>query len=123
MIQAARAAQSGWALVIDRGTGGLSGRPLFPLATRMLAETYVRVEGVFPLIGAGGIDSGAAALAKFRAGASLVQLYSALVFRGLGLVGDIKTALIAALDRDRLDNLNDLVGADAAAVTAEPWPQ
>jgi dihydroorotate dehydrogenase len=89
----------------------------------MLAETYVRVEGVFPLIGAGGIDSGAAALAKFRAGASLVQLYSALVFRGLGLVGDIKTALIAALDRDRLDNLNDLVGADAAAVTAEPWPQ
>jgi dihydroorotate dehydrogenase len=103
--------------------GGLSGRPLFPLATRMLAETYVRVEGVFPLIGAGGIDSGAAALAKFRAGASLVQLYSALVFRGLGLVGDIKTALIAALDRDRLDNLNDLVGADAAAVTAEPWPQ
>ena len=49
--------------------GGLSGRPLFPLATRMLAETYVRVEGVFPLIGVGGIDSGNAALAKFRAGA------------------------------------------------------
>ena len=103
--------------------GGLSGRPLFPLATRMLAETYVRVEGVFPLIGAGGIDSGAAALGKFRAGASLVQLYSALVFRGLGLVDEIKTALIAALDRDRLDTLNDLVGADAAAVTAEPWPE
>ncbi len=103
--------------------GGLSGRPLFPLSTRMLAETYVRVEGVFPLIGAGGIDSGAAALAKFRAGASLVQLYSALVFRGLGLVSEIKTALIAAVDRDRLENLNDLVGADAAAVTAEPWPE
>ncbi len=103
--------------------GGLSGRPLFPLATRMLAETYVRVEGVFPLIGAGGIDSGAAALAKFRAGASLVQLYSALVFRGLGLVTEIKAALLGALDRDRLDNLNDLVGADAAAVTAEPWPE
>ena len=102
--------------------GGLSGRPLFPLATRMLAETYVRVEGVFPLIGAGGIDSGAAALAKFRAGASLVQLYSALIFRGLGLVAEIKAALLAALDHDRLDNLNDLVGADAAAVTAEPWP-
>jgi len=103
--------------------GGLSGRPLFPLATRMLAETYVRVEGVFPLIGAGGIDSGAAAIAKFRAGASLIQLYSALVFRGLGLVAEIKTALIAALDHDRLDNLNDLVGTDAAAMTAEPWPQ
>ena len=102
--------------------GGLSGRPLFPLATRMLAETYVRVEGVFPLIGAGGIDSGAAALAKIRAGASLIQLYSALVFRGLGLVAEIKAALIAALERDRLDSLSELVGADAAAVTAEPWP-
>ncbi len=102
--------------------GGLSGRPLFPLATRMLAEAYVRVEGVFPLIGAGGIDSGAAALAKFRAGASLIQLYSALVFRGLGLVDEIKGALIAALEGDRFDSLNELVGADAAAVTAEPWP-
>jgi dihydroorotate dehydrogenase len=103
-------------------SGGLSGRPLFPLATRMLAETYVRVESVFPLIGAGGIDSGAAALAKFRAGASLVQLYSALVFRGVGLVDEIKGALIAALERDRLDGLSELVGVDAAAVTAEPWP-
>jgi dihydroorotate dehydrogenase len=102
--------------------GGLSGHPLFALSTRMLAETYVRVEGVFPLIGTGGIDSGAAALAKFRAGAGLIQLYSALVFRGLGLVAEIKSALTAALDRDRLDTLNEFVGADAAAVTAEPWP-
>jgi len=102
--------------------GGLSGRPLLPLATRMLAETYVRVEGVFPLIGAGGIDSGAAALAKIRAGASLVQLYSALVFRGLGLIAEIKAALLAALERDRLDSLVELIGTDAATVTAEPWP-
>ena len=107
---------------IAKEAGGLSGRPLFPLATRMLAETYVRVEGVFPLIGAGGIDSGAAALAKFRAGASLIQLYSALVFRGLGLVDKIKAALIVALERDRLDSLSELVGVDAATVTAEPWP-
>ncbi len=102
--------------------GGLSGRPLLPLASRMLAETYVRVEGVFPLIGTGGIDSGAAALAKIRAGASLIQLYSALVFRGLGVIAEIKTALIAALERDRLDSLSELVGADAADVTAEAWP-
>jgi len=106
-----------------REAGGLSGRPLFALSTRMLAETYVRVEGVFPLIGTGGIDSGAAAIAKLRAGASLVQLYSALVFRGLGLLAEIKAALIGALERDNLENLGDLVGADAAAVTAEPWPQ
>jgi dihydroorotate dehydrogenase len=103
--------------------GGLSGRPLFGLATRMLAETYVRVEGVFPLIGSGGIDSGASALSKIRAGASLLQVYSGLVFRGLGLVTEIKQALLTALDRDRLDDLKDYVGADAAAVTAEPWPQ
>ena len=78
-------------------SGGLSGKPLFPLSTRMLAETYVRAEGAFPLIGAGGIDSGAAALAKFKAGASLVQLYSALIYRGLGLIGEIKSELLGAL--------------------------
>ncbi len=102
--------------------GGLSGRPLFPLATRILAETYVRVEGVFPLIGAGGVDSGATALAKFRAGASLIQVYSGLIYRGLGLLDEIKAALIAALERRKLDSLVDLIGNDAAAVTAEPWP-
>lgn len=107
---------------IAHEAGGLSGRPLFPLATRMLAETYVRVEDAFALIGAGGIDSGAAALAKIRAGASLIQLYSALVFRGLGLIDEIKAALIAALERDGLDRLAELVGVDAAAVTAESWP-
>jgi dihydroorotate dehydrogenase len=102
--------------------GGLSGRPLYPLATRMLAETYVRVEEAFPLIGAGGIDSGATALAKFRAGASLIQLYSALVFQGLHLIAEIKAELLAALERESLDGLGDLVGVDAAAVTAEAWP-
>ena len=74
--------------------GGLSGRPLFELATRILAETYVRVEGAFPLVGTGGIDSGASALAKIRAGSCLVQLYSSLAFRGLGLVSEIKVALV-----------------------------
>ncbi len=103
--------------------GGLSGQPLLPLANRMLAETYVRVEGVFPLIGAGGVASAQAALGKIRAGAALIQIYSGLVFRGLGLLAEIKCALIAALERDRQEGLKDYVGADAAAVTAEPWPQ
>jgi dihydroorotate dehydrogenase len=102
--------------------GGLSGKPLFELATRMLAETFVRVEGQFPLIGVGGIDSGAAALAKVRAGANLLQVYSALVFRGLGLVGEIKAALLAALDRHEARSLADLVGVDAADITAQSWP-
>ncbi len=73
--------------------GGLSGRPLFRLSTRMVAETYVRAEGAFPLIGVGGIDSGGAALTKIRAGASLIQLYSSLIYKGLGLVDTIKNDL------------------------------
>jgi dihydroorotate dehydrogenase len=103
--------------------GGLSGRPLLPLANRMLAETYVRVEGVFPLVGAGGVDSGTSALAKIRAGASLVQVYSGLVFGGLGLVAEIKAALLAALARDNRPSLGDYVGADAASITAQGWPR
>jgi dihydroorotate dehydrogenase len=102
--------------------GGLSGRPLFPLATRMLAETYVRAEGAFPLIGVGGIDSGAAAFAKIKAGATLLQLYTGLVFRGVGLIAAIKVDLTALLRVHRHDTLSDAVGRDAAAWTAESWP-
>ena len=102
--------------------GGLSGRPLFRLSTRMVAETYVRVEGAFPLVGVGGIDSGGAALTKIRAGASLVQLYSPLVYKGLGLVEDIKNDLAATLLRTDHEFLSEIVGADAAAITAEDWP-
>jgi dihydroorotate dehydrogenase len=102
--------------------GGLSGRPLFALSTRMLAETFVRAEGAFPLIGVGGVDSGAAAFAKIKAGASLIQLYSGLIFRGVGLIGTIKKDLIDFMRIGRFDSLADAVGRDAAAVTAEPWP-
>ena len=102
--------------------GGLSGRPLFALSTRMLAEAYVRAEGAFPLIGTGGVDSGAATFAKIKAGASLIQLYSGLIFRGIGLIAAIKKDLLDFLRIGRLDSLADAVGRDAAAVTAEPWP-
>ncbi|MCK1653300.1 quinone-dependent dihydroorotate dehydrogenase [Bradyrhizobium sp. 149] len=102
--------------------GGLSGRPLFRLSTRMVAETYVRVEGAFPLIGVGGVDSGGAALTKIRAGASLIQLYSSLVYKGLGLVDEIKRDLTSTLLRTGRDTLSEIVGADAATLTAEDWP-
>jgi dihydroorotate dehydrogenase len=102
--------------------GGLSGRPLFRLSTRMVAETYVRVEGAFPLVGVGGIDSGGAALTKIRAGASLIQLYSSLVYKGLGLLDDIKRDLASTLLRTGRDQLSEIVGADAATITAEDWP-
>ncbi|HXW49697.1 MAG TPA: quinone-dependent dihydroorotate dehydrogenase [Xanthobacteraceae bacterium] len=102
--------------------GGLSGRPLLPLANRMLAETYVRAEGVLPLVGAGGIDSAESALAKIRAGAALIQIYSGLVFRGLALVAEIKAGLLGALARNGRPSLDDFVGADAASITAQSWP-
>jgi dihydroorotate dehydrogenase len=108
--------------VTAKEAGGLSGRPLLALATRILAETFVRVEGAFPLIGVGGIDSGATALAKIRAGASLVQVYSSLVFRGLGLVAEIKSTLVDSLREGRHAGLTELVGMDAATITAEDWP-
>ncbi|HKO71577.1 MAG TPA: quinone-dependent dihydroorotate dehydrogenase [Bradyrhizobium sp.] len=105
-----------------REQGGLSGRPLFRLSTRMVAETYVRAEGAFPLIGVGGIDSGGAALTKIRAGASLIQIYSSLVYKGLGLVDDIKNDLASTLLRTGRDSVSEIVGADAATITAEDWP-
>jgi dihydroorotate dehydrogenase len=105
-----------------REQGGLSGRPMFKLATRMLAETFVRAEGAFPLIGVGGIDSGATAIAKIKAGATLVQLYTGLVYRGIGAVNEIKADLTAALKRGHRNSLVSMVGTDAAAITAESWP-
>jgi dihydroorotate dehydrogenase len=102
--------------------GGLSGRPLFKLSTRMLAETFVRAEGAFPLIGVGGIDSGPAVIAKIKAGANLVQMYTGLVYRGVGLLSEIKSDLAAALRRGHRTSLESMVGVDAAAMTAESWP-
>ena len=107
---------------LAKEAGGLSGAPLFALATRIVAETYVRAEGAFPLIGVGGIDSGERALVKIRAGASLIALYAALVFHGLRLLSAIKSELSAELRRRGHGGIDELVGLDAAALTAEPWP-
>ena len=114
----------GWLRERDKAgeAGGLSGRPLFKLSTRMLAETFVRAESAFPLIGAGGIDSSATAIAKIKAGATLVQLYSGLVYRGIGVVAQIKSDIAAAIKRGHRDSLASMIGADAADMTAESWP-
>ncbi|WP_379955952.1 quinone-dependent dihydroorotate dehydrogenase [Dongia sedimenti] len=92
--------------------GGLSGRPLFQPATEILRDLYRRTGGKLPIIGVGGIASAADAYAKIRAGASLVQVYSALVFEGPGLVQRIKDGLAALLARDGFANIADAVGAD-----------
>jgi dihydroorotate dehydrogenase len=95
-------------------SGGLSGRPLFARATRMLARVHRLTEGKLPLIGVGGIDSGETALAKIEAGASLVQLYTGLVFEGPSLIGRIKQALLKAMAKEGCDTLAPLIGRRAA---------
>ena len=94
-------------------TGGLSGKPLFRASTIVLAKTYQRVEGSFPLIGVGGISSGEDAVAKIAAGATLVQFYSALVYRGPGLIGETKAAILRAIQRENVGNVGELVGRGA----------
>ena len=97
----------------DRGeSGGLSGRPLFAPSTEVLREIYRLTEGRVPLIGVGGVGSAADAYAKIRAGASLVQLYTALVYQGPGLVAEITAGLAALLRRDGFSQLSQAVGAD-----------
>jgi dihydroorotate dehydrogenase len=95
-------------------TGGLSGRPLFSPSTRLLAEAYLRVGAALPLIGVGGVDSAEAAWTKIRAGASLVQLYSALIYAGPGLVGEIKAGLLRRMEAEGIRSLAGVVGRDAA---------
>jgi dihydroorotate dehydrogenase len=91
-------------------TGGLSGRPLFASSTALLADMYRLTQGRLPLIGVGGIASAADAYAKIRAGASLVQLYTALVFEGPDLVRRIKSGLAALLRDDGFASIAVAVG-------------
>jgi dihydroorotate dehydrogenase len=93
-------------------SGGLSGRPLFALANQCLGAMYQHTGGRLPLIGCGGVASGADAYAKIRAGASLVQLYSALVFQGPALVRTIKEELAQLLRADGYAAVADAVGVD-----------
>ncbi len=92
--------------------GGLSGVPLFTITTSLVGDMYRLTQGKVPLIGVGGIASGADAYAMIRAGASLVQLYTALVFQGPGLVPRIKRELASLLRADGYDSLPQAVGAD-----------
>ncbi|WP_242138449.1 quinone-dependent dihydroorotate dehydrogenase [Sphingomonas sp. TREG-RG-20F-R18-01] len=93
-------------------TGGLSGAPLAPLARQRLRDFRTATGSAMPLISAGGIDSADEAYARIRAGASLVQLYSALVFHGPGLAQRILRGLVDALQRDGFASVTAAVGAD-----------
>ena len=99
---------------LDRiGNGGLSGRPLATRALELTRHLYRTTEGRVPIIGVGGIDSAEAAYERIRAGASLVEIYTGLVYQGPGLVGQIHQGLIHQLDRDGIGTLAEAVGCDA----------
>jgi dihydroorotate dehydrogenase len=101
--------------------GGLSGRPLFAPSTALLGDMYRLTQGRLPLIGVGGIASAADAYAKILAGASLVQLYTALVFAGPDLVNQIKTGLAVLLRSDGFASIAEAVGtAQGAAPVTRP---
>ena len=105
--------------------GGLSGAPLFERSNEVLADFYRLTQGKLPLIGVGGIGSGAQAYTKIRAGASLVQLYTALVYEGPSLVPRVARELSELLRRDGFSSVTDAVGADLRSprsITAETAP-
>jgi dihydroorotate dehydrogenase len=94
--------------------GGLSGQPLFEMSTRVLAQLSKLTDGKIPLIGVGGIESADQAYAKLRAGASAVQLYSALVYDGLSLVPRLNQGLLDLMDRDGHGAIPDVIGTGRA---------
>lgn len=103
-----------------REAGGLSGRPLFERATAMLARVYQETNGAIPLIGIGGIDSPQSALAKIEAGATLLQLYTGLVYEGPGLICAIKDRLAEAVRAAGGRSLGDIRGRKAGEWARRP---
>jgi dihydroorotate dehydrogenase len=90
--------------------GGLSGRPLFERSTIVLARMRQHLGSDLPIIGVGGVDSTESAIAKFEAGANLVQLYTGMIYRGPGIACEIRRGLVAELERRKLSHLRGLCG-------------
>ena len=99
--------------VVDRaGDGGLSGQPLKRRSTEVIRYIFSKSKGKIPIIGVGGVFSAEDAYEKIRAGASLVELYTGLIYEGPGLVKKIKQGLVAFLERDGFKSVKDAIGAD-----------
>ncbi|HWE18368.1 MAG TPA: quinone-dependent dihydroorotate dehydrogenase [Hyphomicrobiaceae bacterium] len=105
---------------LAKEAGGLSGRPLFHRSTAVLARVYLLTGGRIPLIGIGGIDSGATAIAKVEAGATLLQLYTGLIYEGPGLLACIKQELAGYVAREKLVRIGEAVGRRAKDWAAAP---
>lgn len=93
-------------------TGGLAGAPLFDMSTQVLAQFAALLEGEVPLIGVGGIATAEQAYTKIKAGASAIQLYTALVYSGFSLVNDIAQGLDRLLEQDGFDNISQAIGIE-----------
>jgi len=93
--------------------GGLSGVPLFELSTQKLAQTFLAAKQRIPIIGVGGVDSAETAYTKVKAGASLIQLYTALIYKGPRLFSEINKGLSEALKNDNIDHISEAVGIEA----------
>jgi dihydroorotate dehydrogenase len=104
---------------LAKEAGGISGRPLFHRSTVVLARVHGLTGGRIPLVGIGGIDSGQTAIAKLEAGATLLQLYTGLVYEGPGLLGRIKQEVAAYLRSEKLARVGELTGRRAEAWAAK----
>ncbi len=94
-------------------TGGLSGKPIKDISTKLIKKFYRETKGKIKIIGVGGVDSGKAAFEKIVAGADAVQLYTGMVYKGPGIVRDIKRDLISILKKENFKNIGDAVGINA----------
>ncbi len=110
-------AREGLTSPLARERGGLSGAPLFGPSTRVLARLAIETGGKLPLIGVGGVGSAKDAYIKVRAGASAVQIYTAMVYRGIGLVAEIARGLDDLLARDGFSSVAEAVGIDKEKYT------
>ena len=94
-------------------TGGLSGQPLKNLSTNLIKKFFKDTKGKIQIIGVGGVDSGQSAFEKISAGANAVQLYTGMVYKGPGVVRDMKKELISILKKENLKNISEAVGINA----------
>ena len=93
--------------------GGLSGQPLKDISTDLIKKFYKETKGEVQIIGVGGVDSGQSAFEKITAGADAVQLYTGMVYKGPGIVKEIKKELISILKKENLKNISEAVGINA----------
>ena len=93
-------------------SGGLSGKPLRDLSTELIKKFYTHLKGKIPIIGVGGVDSGKSAFEKLAAGASAIQLYTGMIYKGPTIVKEIKKELIDIMREKNFKNIKEVVGSN-----------